>query len=285
MKRLLFSVCLLLILAPAAVFADSSLQLNPLKYEDNLGDATVRQGFVEVSNPSDTSVNITTSVRGFRQVGLDGNLEFYDDPVLTAGIIPNLGAFTLGPREAIRVTFSVNPSKLPHGGVYAAIFFRTLPEASASNVSYLLESANVGTLLLLNNGSAGSPVGSLKTVSMSFWQFSSKLKGSLIYHNADRNLGGFAVTPKLSAKIQPFGKIHPLTSSLVLPQASRKIDFAIPGAYIGLIPVHIAADVHSGKTVWIFACTGFYAYFLLILSLAFLVLLGVWSVRNFIRNR
>ncbi len=280
MKRLLVIVGLFFCLAPAAVSADASLQLNPLKYEDSLPDAAVRQGFVEVSNPSDTTVTVTTSVRGFKQADLDGNLAFFDDAQLSAGIIPDLASFSLGPKEAIRVTFSVNPSKLPKGGVYAVLFFRTQPEAATSNVSYLLESANVGTLLLLQNGSTGKPNGEISKLSFPLWQLGSGIRGSLTYHNTDRNTGGNAVTPRLSVKIPLIGKDHHPSGALILPQSSRAIPLSVAGSYFGILPLQVSAEGAATKTVFIIACTGWFSYILLLL----LVAMFGWAIRRLIRK-
>ena len=277
MKRYIVILGLVLSLAPTAVLADASLQLNPLKYEDVLPDATVRQGFVEVSNPSDTGIKVTTSVRGFKQADLDGNLAFFDDPQLSNGIIPDLPAFVLGPREAIRVTFSVDPSKLPRGGVYAVLFFRTQPEATSSNVSYLLESANIGTLLLLQNGAAGKANGEISKLSFPLLQLGSGIRGTITYRNTDRNTGGSAVTPRLSAKIQIFGKDHSSDGALVLPQSARKLPLIITGSYFGILPLQVSAAGASHKTVWIIACTGWYSY-LLIVIIAALVGYGIWQL-------
>lgn len=265
---------------PGAVSADASLQLNPLKYEDSLPDATVKQGFVEVSNPSDTSVTVTTSVQGFKQADLDGNLAFFDDPQLAAGIIPDLSSFALGPREAIRVSFSVNPTKLPRGGVYAVLFFRTQPEASSSNVSYLLESANVGTLLLLQNGAAGKASGEISKQSFPLFQLGSDIKGTITYRNTDRNTGGSAITPRLSVKIPFIGKNHNSVGALVLPQSARKIPIALSGSYFGILPLQVSAEGAPNRTAWIIACTGWYSYGLLVFIVA-LFILGIW---RFIRR-
>ena len=285
MKRIALLLGLAITFAPMTVSADASLQLNPLKYEDLLPDSTVRQGFVEVSNPSDTAVTITTSVQGFKQADLDGNLTFFDDPQLTAGIIPDLSSFALGPREAIRVTFSVNPSKLPRGGVYAALFFRTKPEATSSNISYLLESANVGTLLLLQNGASGKASGEINKLSFPLWQFGEGIKGTITYRNSDRNTGGSAISPRLSVKIPFFGKEHTLLSALVLPQSARTIPIAVQGSYFGILPLQVSATGAQHRNVWIIACTGGYSYALLVLIVVGLIF-GFWQiVRNFKQER
>lgn len=133
--------------APARASAPG-LQITPLQYEDTLG-TTVKNGFIDVANPTDTTIIVDASIRGFDQTGTAGNLRFFDDANLTAAIKLDLTSFELGPREAVRVLFSVNPAKLAKGGVYAAIFFQTRPQEGSSESSYVAQSANVGTLLLL----------------------------------------------------------------------------------------------------------------------------------------
>jgi len=129
MKKLLASLLLLTALLPAIpAEADvPGLQVNPLQYEDTLTSGSVRLGYIEVSNPSDTTITLESRVQGFRQKDNAGRLSFFDDPQISDGIKVDLAKFDLGSHEAIRVAFSVDPTKLPKGGVYAVIFFRTLP--------------------------------------------------------------------------------------------------------------------------------------------------------------
>jgi hypothetical protein len=262
-----------LLLWAGPVQAEAGLQLNPLKYEDVITGNRVKTGFIDVSNPSDTTVVIITDVQGFRQADLDGNLAFFPDEQLKAGIKPGLDRFELGPRESIRVAFNVDPSKLPRGGVYAAVFFRTEPPTPEANVSYIAEAANVGTLLMLRNGEAGEQIGQVSGLRLPFWQFGRGLRGELEYHNTDRDRGGLAVRPALESRVTPWGRVHKLTGPFIMPQASRRFAFVRPGSYFGLLPVSVA-DGATGHAVtrWVFALTGWYQVLVLLLALAG----GVW---------
>jgi hypothetical protein len=264
----------LLLAAPA--YAEAGLQLNPLKYEDVLTPDRVKVGFIDVSNPSDTAVTIHTAVRGFRQADLDGNLKFFNDDQLAAGIKPGLDQFELGPRESIRVAFNVDPSKLPQGGVYAAIFFQTTPVLpDRPSVSYVAEAANVGTLLILRNGQANDQIGRVSSFSLPFWQFGRSLTGRLQYHNTNRDTGGLAFTPQLTGRTVPWGRGRNFTGPFIMPQSTRQFDFVRSGSYFGLLPVTVA-DARSGQglTRWVFACTGWYQVVLLVLLAAIIVWLG-----------
>jgi len=270
---------------PAPASADvPGLQLNPLEYQDSLASGRVKAGFVEVANPGDATVQIEAKVQGFRQTGTDGRLEFFDDPVLAAGITVNLASFELGPREAIRVTFNVDPAKLPAGGVYAAIFFRTIPPPQGSGSSYVAESANLGTLLEFTNGPDTNHQGKISAAHIPFWQFGSRLTGNLTYVNTDHSARPVGFRPSLTVKVLPWGHAPKLSTGLVLPGSARVFPIARSGSYFGLLPVIITdTETHHTTTAWIFACTGWYQWALLVVLLALIG--GMLLRRRFQRPR
>jgi hypothetical protein len=265
---------LLLGLIPTSIEAAApTLQLAPLQYEAKLQPGKVHQGFIDVSNPADSEVHIVSSVRGFRQRGTDGDLEFFDDPDLSAAITPGLTDFAIGPREAIRVVFMVDATKLPQGGTYAAIFFRTIPSEQSGSASHIAQSANVGTLLLLTNGNSRPVKGEITNLALPFWQFGSGLNGSLSYHNTDESPGGVAVRPKLQLKVFPWSKARLLSTGLVMPGATRKFSLSRDGSYIGPMPVTIRdSDTGRDMTRWVFAVTG-WCKLLAIIVIGFCIML------------
>lgn len=280
MRRLLailFSLTVLSWAAPAAAEIPG-LQVYPLQIKDALS-TNAKIGYIDVSNPSDTAISIASNVQGFRQAGTDGHLAFFDDAQISSGIKVDLPTFDLGPREAIRVAFSVDPAKLPKGGVYAVIFFRTLPPAQNSNSSYVSESANIGTLLLLQNGPAGAHIGEISSLHLPFWQFGTGVKGTVSYRNTDRSKTAAGFNPNLGTKVFPWGKSTNLTTGLVLPTSERTFEFSRPGAYFGLLPITVT-DSDTGKhaTHWIFAITGWY-------QLATLIALTCLVLAVFLRPR
>lgn len=247
------------LMLPGYVRADAGLQLNPLRYDDVLSTDAVKNGFIDVANPSDTTVTIKTSVRGFRQADLDGNLAFFDDAALREGIIPGLKAFDLGPRESVRVVFTVNPVKLPRGGVYAAVFFSTVPQAASSATSFITETANVGTLLILRNGGTGVKSGQIGRLALPFFQFGSAVRGQVVYHNTNRDTGGLAFAPKLEVKVLPWGTKSLFDGPFVMPTSSRRFDLFKPGSFLGLLPVTVHDQVAGDtETAWVLAMTGWY---------------------------
>ena len=271
-KLLLLAIFGLVCLLPAPAHAEvPGLQINPLKYEDTLETANVKRGYIDVANPGDTTITLQSQVQAFRQQDDEGRLAFFDDPQISDGIKVDLPNFELGPREAVRVAFSVDPVKLPKGGVYAVIFFRTIPPAQSSNASYVAESANIGTLLLLQNGPAGAHVGEISKLTLPFLQLGHGLKGSVSYRNTDRSQTAAGFSPTLSARVFPWGQSHKVASGLILPGSERRFEFVRTGSYFGLLPVTLT-DTDSGqhRTVWVLALTGWYQWILLILIFAFL---------------
>ena len=284
MKRLLWLVggCALLAWPWQPARADvPSLQVAPLQYESSLTPGRIASGYVDVANPSDTTVTIESSVKGFRQTGHDGDLEFFDDPDLPAAIKPGLDRFNLGPREAVRVTFSVDAGKLPTGGTYAAIFFRTVPpDQAGSGTSFIAESANVGTLLVLTNGSGAEHDGQITNLRAPLWQFGDSITGSFGFTNTDHSIHPIGFKPNLSVRVMPWGHRQATETGLVLPGITRVFRFTRSGAYVGFVPVTVTdADTESYATVWVIACTGWYRV-AAALALGLLVLLLMFRLHR-----
>lgn len=276
-RHLYFAVILGAILAPLAlgpaIMADApALQVAPLQYTGSLQSGHASQGFIDVSNPADTTIQIQSSVKGFRQTGTNGDLQFFDSPELTSAITVDLDTFSLGPREAVRVFFTIDASKLPRGGVYAAIFFRTTVPAQSANTSYVVEQANVGTLLILNNGHPGPGHGEIN-LNLPFWQFGSGLHGALAFTNADHSPTATAIKPIFATRVLSWGRANSMPGGLVLPGYTRGFELSRPGSYLGPLPVTVADSVtRAHNTAWVFAVTGVYAWLVPLLALGAIVL-------------
>ena len=269
-------------LMPTAALANApSLQVNPLQYEDTLS-GNVKNGYVDVANPSDAPVDVEAKVQAFKQVGTNGDLSFYDDPDIAAAIKLDLSSITLAPHDAVRVLFSVDPAKLPAGGTYAAIFFRTIPRDNAgSHSSYVAESANIGTLLILRNGGLVPPSGGLSGLNLGFWQFGHGISGSAMVTNAASPHGGVAFRPELSARVLWGKAAAGQGTGLVLPGSRRQFAVSRPGSFLGPLPVTVTdAATHTSRTAWVFACTGLAGWWLLVLLLALAVLIILRATRR-----
>jgi len=275
LRLLLAGLPAALLLVPGLALAGApALQITPLQYEDTLS-GQVKNGHIDVANPTDAPLHVEATVRRFKQQGTAGDLAFYDDSDLRVAIKLDLTSFDLSPHDAIRVLFSVDSSKLPAGGTYAAIFFRTIPaDNPGSDSSYVSQSADIGTLLILTNGAAATPAGGVSELNVPFWQFGSGIAGSALIANSAPSQGGTAFRPSLTMHVLPWDRPAGQGTGLILPASSRHFGVAHPGSYIGLLPVTVTdAATHTSRTTWVFACTGVAGWVLLVLALTLLVLL------------
>lgn len=232
----------------------TGLKIAPLKYEELLELGSEKTGYVDVANPTDFNLRVRTSVEAFRQVNNQGDLEFFPDEQLEAGIVLDVDEFELGPREAARIFFTIKSNNLPEGGIYATVFFETVTENESDQVSTIGTVARVGTLLILQNGD-GDRDGEIVEVALPFWQFGKGVEGRISYHNpnAERAVG---FSPELSVRVA-WGEGSAITSGLVLPGITRDFSLMRPGDYFGLVPVTVTDEMTGEEQrVWVFAITG-----------------------------
>jgi hypothetical protein len=139
-----------LIVAPR-VSADSMIGLQPLQYVETLQKNERKRAFVDITNPSSQSVTVQFGVQGFKQIDEKGTLSFYDDPLISRGVLLDYQEQEIPAKKTLRLFFVVDGAKLPTGDVFAAIFAWTKSEEKA-----LAPSVRVGTLLILTNGTPGA---------------------------------------------------------------------------------------------------------------------------------
>lgn len=250
------ALVLLAVLAiPQQDVAAQGLRVEPLKYEEQLELGDEKTGYVDVSNPGDTDVTVTTEVQAFRQINIDGDLEFYDDEQIQAGIDIDVDEFELGPREAARIFFEIDSNALPEGGVYAALLFGTEAFGGGDDVGAIDTTTRVGTLLLLENGDEGVRDGSFTELDIGFWQFGSGISGRTEFTAAEGEMA-VAFEPELATEI-PIAGAEAMESGLVFAGNSRHFDIARDGNYLGVFPVSVTDEVTGeSERQWVFAVTG-----------------------------
>ena len=233
-----------------------SIRVEPLKYDEQLELGQEKTGYVDVSNPGDFDITVSTEVEAFRQINTDGDLEFYEDEQISQGINIDVDEFDLGPREAARIFFDIDSNQLPEGGVYAALLFAVESgEGDGLEASGFGTTTRVGTLLLLENGDQGERNGSFSLLDMKFWQFGSGISGEVEFavSEGDRSV---AFTPELGASMPIAGR-EAVESGLVFAGNSRVFDIEREGNYLGLFPVTVSDEVTGAETSrWVLAVTG-----------------------------
>jgi len=226
--------------------AISSLKIQPLLYEDQLQKGEVKKGFIDVSNPTDESIKVTTSVEGFKQTDDDGSLEFFASEAIEKGITPDYKSFTLKPREALRMMFEIDGTKLPPGDVFAALFFTT----KSGGEGTVRQAVRVGTLFILENGTPGTRKADITDVQTKFLHIGSFVDGSYTVKNTAKANEATGFTPRVEVSLTPFGSPQPYESSLVFAGRERTNQFTYNTELAGLYKLSARYD-NSEESRWV----------------------------------
>lgn len=229
-----------------------TLRIQPLEYRTNLKTGEIQKGFIDITNPGDKSSLVRVDVRGFRQIDNQGTLQFYESEQLTAGVLPDLNDFELGPKETVRMFFHVDGSKLPPGDVFAAIF-ATAQETDTKSGAH--QTVRAGTLLSIVNQTPGSRDAHITDLNIPFFQFGSHLSGSYTVKNTAKQNEATGFYPAITIVIHPFKAEYKQPVKLVFAGISRDSSFTIEESRLGFYKVSVT---HAGsmKERWVFMATG-----------------------------
>lgn len=251
------------------------LKIAPLEVRAELKKGQKKKGYVEVSNPSNKTVQVVSSVRGFKQIDDSGALRFYQDEQIEAGIQVDLNEFELPPWSAARVYYLLDGTKLPTGDVFAAIFFSTSQQQDS--VLSIQPSVRVGTLLSIVNGTSPSHQATITKLEVSLFQFGD-IKGTYTIKNTGKeDSTGFY--PQVKLGLQPFSQTEEVTSRLVFPGIERANNFSVTPNYPGIYQLKVTHQ-DSEKSTLVFVVTTE-----LIIGLVVFVVLVLVTVRLMIVRR
>lgn len=230
------------------------LKIAPHSYEATLAKGEVKKGYIDISNPSSTTLDVSLEVQAFRQVDDEGSLEFFDSEQLQAGVKLDYESFSLGPREAYRVYFVLDGTKLPEGDVFGAILASTTPDDSAGSQ----QSVRVGTLLLLQNGTPGLRESEVVSFNSSFLHIGDGLTATFAIRNTADPRSSTGFTPSITVGRAPWGS-ETVKGPLVFAGRTRTVDYRVPGNYFG--PIMLTASVgDNSKGQLVFAVTGYWRW-------------------------
>lgn len=252
-----------------------SLQLQPLDIKTTLSKGETQKGFLDIANSGGETVKVKTSVQSFRQIDNTGNLQFYSDDKVSAGITLDESEITLGPREVFRMYYALSGARLPEGDVSAAIFFTT----EASGVAGVTPAVRVGTLFHITNGQAGVRQAEITGLSVPFLQLNGKISGDYTVKNTSDSKSGGGFFPDVDVKVSPFDQKQAETSSLVFPGIERNNQFSLSTNRFGFYYVQ-AQYGNSTRGVWIFVAS---LWHLIIIAAAILMTL-VYAFRRRLRK-
>ncbi len=248
MKRILF---LPLLAFGLFFFSDQpvgalALKAAPLEYRVTLKKGEKQKGFIDVSNPTGQTVIVRSSVEAFTQTDDKGSLRFFKNEQLSAGIQLDLDEFELGPREAVRMYFQADGTKLPPGDAYGAIFFTTTTDTQDS--AGTAQNVRVGTLLSIVNGTPGQRKAEVTSLKVPLLNFGNTLQGTYrIKNTADpKNSTGFY--PNVTVKVSPFGDKKVKNGPLVFAGRTRENNFNVKAPLLGIYRVSAAYGSSSKST-------------------------------------
>lgn len=229
-----------------------TLRIQPLEYHTALKAGEMQKGFIDITNPDDKTAFIVVDVKAFRQADDQGVLQFYESEEITAGILPDLTEFELGPKETLRMFFHVDGSKLPTGDVFGAIFVSAQEEGSESGV---YQTIRAGTLLNIVNKTPGSRQASITDLKIPFFHFGSHLAGSYTVKNTANQNEVTGFYPSVTIAINPYRAEYKQPEKLVFAGISRTSSFTIEDSRLGFYKVSVS-HAGSSKEQWVFMATG-----------------------------
>jgi hypothetical protein len=211
------------------------LKIAPLQYKTTLEKDERKQGFIDISNPSASAVVVDVEVQALRQTNDSGQLEFYDDPQVAFGLTPELKTFQLESREAIRMFFTADGTKLPEGDIHAAMMFSTEPPKQKAGVG---QNVRVGTIISIINGNVGPRQADIVSVTLPFFTTSQDVTGEYrIKNTSDEQSSGFYPEVTIAASSVATKKDE---ASLLFGGRTRVNEFTVTGLGVGLHTVRVS---------------------------------------------
>ncbi len=254
----------------------SSLKLAPLEYRTTLKKGEKKKGFIDISNPSPSTVRVRVSVQGFRYIDDKPTMQFFNDEQLSEGIRTDLSSFTLKSRQAVRMYFLVDGLKLPSGDVYAGIFFTTEPTKQANGVNQRIK---VGTLLSMVNGTPGARKASITGINVPFVQLGDTIKGTYTLYNPADPKKSTGFYPNVKLKKWPGSGERNETALLLFAGRSRVNDILYENVGFGLHRIELAHG-NSSRTAWVFVISKGLALLVGIIAAAALLELSLYRRRK-----
>lgn len=253
----------------------ASLKIQPLLYREHIEAGEKKRGFVDISNPSDQPAMVKMSVQGFRQIDDEGNLEFYDNPQVSAGIVPEITEAELMPKDVLRLSFEIDSTKLPSGDVFAALFVST---TNLSGTGTAMQ-ARVGTLFVLENGLPPSRDVRIVMLETPFVQTGTGLQTRLAVQNTAPKGKATGFFPVIKIETPPYG-VKEVQGPLVFAGRTRMIEYRQPGDYFGFIRL-TAKSGTSEQSRYVFAITGYWRWLTpLVLGVLISAVVALWVIRK-----
>lgn len=257
---------------PHSAAADG-LSIGPLEYKTTLKAGEAKKGFVEVQNQSAQTIEVHLKAQAFKQINDQGGLQFYDSDAVSAGVKLDLDDIKIPPRAGAHVYFLLDGNKLSSGDVFAAILATT----AGKDQTVTVPSVQVGTLLLIENGTPPSHHAQIRSLDAPWLQIGDGLSTRFLVKNTDppQKLTGFQ--PSIAIDAWPY-TTKTVKGPLVFAGRSREVAYTQPGNYFGPTLMKVKTGTSEQRRL-IFAITGFWRWLAPLLLVILLGFLGVIRTR------
>ena len=239
-------MCVAVVATDASVSA-AGLKVAPLEYRTNLNKGEKQKGFIDISNPTSEKLLVSTSVQAFKQIDDQGTLQFYNSEQVAAGVLLDLDEFELGPREAVRMYFLLDSTKLPSGDVFASIFFTTKPANTSDGEG---QAIRLGTVLSIVNGTPGARNAAITSIDVPFLQFNGEIRGTYAIKNTADPANATGFYPQVRVASSPLGESKEIAGSLVFAGRTRTNEFSLKLPPVGIYRVN-ATYGNSSMGRWV----------------------------------
>lgn len=229
--------------------ATSAVKVAPLTYDVVLESGQSKKGYIDVTNTEPVSVTYNFSVQAFKQLNAQGDLQFYDDEHIKAGLLLDYDSFDLQPNQTLRLVFVADGAVLPSGDSFAAIFATAVPQPGAGATA-----VRVGTILTIQNGAPTERRAEITGVAVPFLQIGDSIKGTYAIKNTSDPARSTGFIPQVELTLNPIHKSITHQSSLVFAGIERQNDFAISTNRFGFYQVSVNFG-DSRQQAWVFFAT------------------------------
>jgi hypothetical protein len=219
------------------------LKIAPTRYEETVAAGKPKDGTIDVFNVSKQPLTVQADVENIRMVGENGELEFYtgDNPYRLHNFVKlDTAPFTLGVGEARRVKFRLEvPAGVFPGGYFGSILFRIVPPPGGPDATTILQSGEVGTLLILTVEGDTARTGRIEQLAVTRNDVADRRRFKITYRNT-----GSETTRPLGLAYRPSGTLV-IKNMLGITVARRQVngELVLPGAARNF-------DVNLSKAIW-----------------------------------
>lgn len=274
----------------------NTIQIAPLKYEEKLNLGDVKDGVIDVMNPTANDETISIGASSLKMNGLGGQLVFYkntDQNSFEKFITFSEDKFVLPAGTGKKVKFRLGiPISASPGGYFGAVFFRLVPNNTATMETRAIATGEAGTLFILSVGQGDIRSGKLDAFRTTNNPFSQNVdfeieQTNLAKYNSDPR--GTYLKPTGTIKVKNiFGQEkskQDINGYYVLPETKRIIKKGMESPYLfGIYKAELSISNYPGDPVMT-KSTYFVRFSPTVLALIAIFALVIFVVLSYVKPR